>query len=56
MLNKCKNEPFLSDSNNVSQFSSPEFNFSDQFKKIIKRYKNVGYNLDTMSGCKPNHG
>ena len=23
-------------------------NFSDQFKKIIKRYKKVGYNLDVM--------
>ena len=23
-------------------------NFSDQFKKIIKRYKKVGYNKDTM--------
>ena len=23
-------------------------NFSDQFKKIIKRYKKVGYNLVTM--------
>ena len=23
-------------------------NFSDQFKKIIKCYKNVGYNLDIM--------
>ena len=29
--------------------------FSDQFKKIIQLYKNVGYNLDIMSGCKPNH-
>ena len=28
-------------------------NFSDQFKKIIKRYKKVGYNLDTLrqSAC-----
>ena len=28
-------------------------NFSDQFKNIIKRYKNVGYNLDIMrqSAC-----
>ena len=28
-------------------------NFSDQFKKIIKRYKKVGYNLDVMqqSAC-----
>ena len=28
-------------------------NFSDQFKKIIKRYKTVGYNLDIMrqSAC-----
>ena len=23
-------------------------NFSDQFKKIVKRYIRVGYNLDTM--------
>ena len=23
-------------------------NLSDQFKKIIKRYKKVGYNLDVM--------
>ena len=23
-------------------------NFSDQFKKIVKRYKRVGYNLDIM--------
>ena len=23
-------------------------NFSDQFKKIIKRYKRVGYNMDIM--------
>ena len=31
-------------------------NFSDQFKKIIKRYKS-GYNMDIMSYCsKPNHG
>ena len=28
-------------------------NFSDQFKKIIKRYKRVGYNMDIMrqSAC-----
>ena len=28
-------------------------NFSDQFKKIIKRYKKVGYNMDIMrqSAC-----
>ena len=28
-------------------------NFSDQFKKIMKRYKKVGYNLDVMrqSAC-----
>ena len=28
-------------------------NFSDQFKTIIKRHKNVGYNLDIMrqSAC-----
>ena len=28
-------------------------NFSDQFKKIVKRYKRVGYNLDIMrqSAC-----
>ena len=28
-------------------------NFSDQFKKIVKRYIRVGYNLDTMrqSAC-----
>ena len=38
-------------------------NFSDQFKKIVKRYIRVGYNLDTgyhatvcMSSFKPNHG
>ena len=35
--------------------------FSDQFKKIIKRYKKIGFNLDIMrqSAClvaKPNHG
>ena len=28
-----------------------KFNFSDQFKKITKRYKKV-----CMSGYKPNHG
>ena len=28
-------------------------NFSDQFEKIIKRYKRVGYNIDIMrqSAC-----
>ena len=28
-------------------------NFSDQFKKIVKRYKRVGYNMDIMrqSAC-----
>ena len=26
-------------------------NLSDQFKKIIKRYKQVGYNLDIMRQC-----
>ena len=34
-------------------------NFSDQFKKIIKRYIKVGYNLDVtvcMPGLIPNHG
>ena len=36
-------------------------NFSDQFKKIVKRYIRVRYNLDVMrqSAClvlKPNHG
>ena len=36
-------------------------NFSDQFKKIIKCYVKVGYNLDVMrqSAClvlNPNHG
>ena len=31
-------------------------NFSDQFKKIVKRYIRVGYNLDIMPGFKPNHG
>ena len=25
-----------------------KYNFSDQFKKIVKRYKMVGYNLDIM--------
>ena len=30
-------------------------NFSDQFKKIIKRYKRMGYNMDIMRGCEPNH-
>ena len=30
--------------------------FSDQFKKIVKRYIRVGYNLDIMSSFKPNHG
>ena len=25
-----------------------KLNFSDQFQKIIKRYKKVGYNLDIM--------
>ena len=33
--------------------------FSDQFKKIVKRYIWVGYNLDIMRQCmpsfKPNH-
>ena len=33
-----------------------EPNFSDQFKKIVKRYKRVGYNLDIMPSFKPNHG
>ena len=30
-----------------------EPNFSDQFKKIIKRYKRVGYNMDIVrqSAC-----
>ena len=30
-----------------------KFNFSDQFKKIIKRYKRVGYSMDIMrqSAC-----
>ena len=32
-------------------------NFSDQFKKIVKRYIRVGYNLDIMLAYfKPNHG
>ena len=35
-------------------------NFSDQFKKIVKRYIRVGYNLDHATVCmpsfKPNHG
>ena len=31
-------------------------NFSDQFKKIVKRYISVGYNLDIMPSFKPNHG
>ena len=36
-------------------------NFSDQFKKIIKRYKRVEYQhryhaAVCMLGCKPNHG
>ena len=31
-------------------------NFSDQFKKIAKRYIRVVYNLDGMPGFKPNHG
>ena len=36
-------------------------NFSDQFKKIVKHYIKVGYNLDGMRqsallGFKPNHG
>ena len=26
-------------------------NFSDQFKKIVKRYIRVGYNLDIMRQC-----
>ena len=34
-------------------------NLSDQFKKIIKRYLKVGYDLDVMPVCmpsfKPNH-
>ena len=29
-------------------------NFSDRFKKIIKRYNTVGYNTVCMPGCKPN--
>ena len=28
-------------------------NFSDQFKKIIKRYKIVGYNLISCDGLNP---
>ena len=28
-------------------------NFSDQFKKIIKRYIKVGYNLDVIRVCMP---
>ena len=28
-----------------------KLNFSDQFKKIIKRYINVGYILDVMQQC-----
>ena len=33
-------------------------NYSNNFKKIIKCYKKVGYNLETvcMPGFKPNHG
>ena len=30
-------------------------NFSDTFKKIIKRYIKVGYNLDVMRQSAPNH-
>ena len=33
-------------------------NFSNQFKKIVKRYIRVGYNLDVMrqsASFKPNH-
>ena len=35
--------------------------FTDLFKKINKRYKRVGYNMDNnatvcMPGCEPNHG
>ena len=25
--------------------------FSDQFRKIIMRYKRIGYNLNVMSAC-----
>ena len=25
-------------------------------RKIIKRYKRAGYNIDIMPGCEPNHG
>ena len=34
-------------------------NFSDQFKKIIKRYNRVGYNMDItvcVLGCKVSKG
>ena len=36
-------------------------NFSEQFKKIIKRYKNVGHKIDIMRQSatlvvNPNHG
>ena len=31
-------------------------NFSDQFKKIVKRFIRVGYNFDIMPSFKPNHG
>ena len=30
-------------------------NLSDQFKKIVKRYIRVGYNLDCMPSFKPNN-
>ena len=35
------------------QFVNVKPNFSDQFKKIIKRYKRVGYNMDILrqSAC-----
>ena len=30
-------------------------NFSEQFRKLINRNKRIGYSLDCMPSCQPNH-
>ena len=54
LLQQGISEPlFYGDSDYKFQRIVGKSNFSDQFKKIIKRYKKVGYNLDIMrqSAC-----
>ena len=49
LLQQCRSEPVCY-GDLVNKFK-PKIvgkpNFSDQFNKIIKRYKKVGYNIDT---------